>query len=653
MSERRRVPGETRAVGGHAFITDHDLHRLAAGTHYRAYEKLGAHPWKQEGVTGVHFAVIAPSAERVSVIGEFNEWDPNATPLARCHDSGLWCGFVANVGPGALYKYRVNSRCENYSADKADPFGFAAEVRPQTASKVWDLSRYRWGDDSWMRNRGHHNAHDAPISIYEVHLGSWMRVPKEDNRWLTYRELAERLTDYVRTTGFTHVELLPITEHPFDGSWGYQTVGHYAPTSRFGLPDDFMFFVDTLHQANIGVLLDWVPSHFPSDEHGLGYFDGTHLYEHADPRQRTHPDWNTLVFNYGRWETRSFLISNAIFWLDRYHIDGFRVDAVSSMLYLDYGRRDGEWIPNDQGGKNNLEAIRFLRTFNERVYGEYPDILTVAEESTAWPMVSRPTYLGGLGFGFKWNMGWMHDSLAYFSKDPNHRSYHHKQLTFGLMYAFAENFILPFSHDEVVHGKGSMIGKMPGNEWQQFANLRALYGFMFGYPGKKLLFMGSEFGQLREWNHDASLDWHLLDLPRHRGLQRWVRALNTFYRAQPALHEIDFDGAGFEWIDNTDYRRSVLSFLRKAKDPQDCIVFACDFAQAPLGNYQLGVPTSGIWTEALNSDATLYGGSGQGNLGRLEAVSVPCHGQPNSLTITLPPLTVLAFTPEAAGTRAP
>ena len=585
-----------------------------------------------------------PNAERVSVIGDFNGWQVDATPLTRRGESGLWCGFVPGVGPGALYKYRVVSRFHGYAADKADPYGFAAELRPGTASKVWDLSGYAWGDDVWMRDRGPRHRHDAPISVYEVHLGSWMRVQEEGDRWLTYREFAPRLADYAREAGFTHVELLPVTEHPFDGSWGYQTLGYYAPTSRFGTPDDFMAFVDTLHQAGIGVILDWVPAHFPSDEHGLGYFDGTHLYEHADPRQGKHPDWDTLVFNYGRRETRSFLISSARFWLDRYHVDGFRVDAVASMLYLDYGRRDGEWIPNMYGGKENLEAIDFLRTFNEWVYREYPDILTLAEESTAWPGVSRPTYLGGLGFGFKWNMGWMHDMLQYFSTDPIYRKYHQDQLTFGLVYAFSENFILPLSHDEVVHGKGSMLDKMPGDDWQKFANLRALYGFMVGHPGKKLLFMGCEFGQRREWSHERSLDWHLLEQPLHRGLQRWVRDLNTVYRGQPALYEVDHDGAGFEWIDAADGRRSIVSFLRRAKDPRDCVLFVCNLTPTPHTNYRIGVPSGGVWIEAINSDATLYGGSGQGNLGRLDAVPVPCHGRPHSLTMTLPPLAVVAFT---------
>ena len=626
------------------FLSDYDLHLLGEGTHDRAYEKLGAHPWHVDGQDGVHFAVVAPNAERVSVIGDFNGWTPDVTTLACRGDSGIWCGFVPGLEPGALYKYRVCSRFHGYAADKCDPYGFAAELRPGTASRVWDLARYTWGDDAWMHERGRHNGHDAPISIYEVHLGSWMRVPEDGGRWLTYREIAPKLAEYVHDLGFTHVELLPVSEHPFDGSWGYQPVGYYAPTSRHGTPDDFRFLVDSLHQAGVGLILDWVPAHFPNDEHGLGYFDGTHLYEHADPKQGTHPDWNTLVFNYGRRETRNFLISNARFWLDEYHVDGIRVDAVASMLYLDYGRRDGEWVRNIHGGRENLDAIALLRRLNEIVYRDYPDILTTAEESTAWPGVSRPTYLGGLGFGFKWNIGWMHDTLEYFSKDPIYRRYHQNQLTFGLVYAFTENFILPFSHDEVVHGKRSMLAKMPGDEWQRFANLRALYGFMYGHPGKKLLFMGNEFGQWHEWNHDQSLDWSRLDDPAHQGLRRWVRDLNTFYRSHPALYEVDFEGHGFEWIDASDVQRCVVSFARKANDPSDRVVFVCSFTPQPQSNYRVGVPQAGVWTEALNSDAEIYGGSGQGNLGRLEAVPVACQGRPHSLTVTLPPLGVVVFT---------
>ncbi|MFH1143359.1 MAG: 1,4-alpha-glucan branching protein GlgB, partial [Candidatus Eisenbacteria bacterium] len=525
---------------------------------------------------------------------------------------------------------------------------FAAEIRPQTASRVWELSGYAWGDGAWMAARGARQALDAPMSIYEVHLGSWMRVPTENNRWLTYHELAVRLAEYAREMGFTHVQLLPVTEHPFDGSWGYQTVGYFAPTSRHGDPDDFMAFVDHLHQAGIGVLLDWVPAHFPRDIHGLAYFDGTHLYEHADPRQGEHRDWGSLIFNYGRREVRNFLLANALFWLEQYHIDGLRVDAVASMLYLDYSRSEGEWIPNPHGGRENLDAVDFLKRFNQLVYEKHPDAVTIAEESTAWPMVSRPTYLGGLGFGLKWNMGWMHDVLFYMSKDPVHRQFHHGSLTFGLLYAFHENFILPFSHDEVVHGKGSLLAKMPGDEWQKFANLRALYGYMFTHPGRKLLFMGGEFGQWNEWDHDRSLDWHLLERPLHRGLQRWVRDLNTLLRGEPALYELDFDPAGFQWIDVNDSRQSIVSFLRRGRDERSVIVSVCNFTPVTRHHYRLGVPHPGIWREALNSDAPLYGGGGQGNLGGAETIPVGAHGQAHALDITLPPLGILVFKPERA-----
>jgi 1,4-alpha-glucan branching enzyme len=559
-------------------------------------------------------------------------------------ETGIWECFAPGVQPGTLYKYRVESKSDGYRADKADPFGFAAETRPQTASRVWDLSTYRWGDSEWLHQRSRRNLYESPMSIYEVHLGSWMRSP-EDNLCLTYREMASRLADYVEQVGFTHVELMPITEHPFDGSWGYQTVGYFAPTSRFGNPDDFMYFIDILHQRGIGVILDWVPAHFPRDEHGLGYFDGTHLYEHADPKQGLHPDWDTFVFNYGRNEVRSFLTSNALFWLDRYHIDALRVDAVASMLYLDYGRRQGEWIPNRYGGKENLEAVDFLRVLNERVHAEVPGTTVIAEESTAWPMVSRPTYLGGLGFGFKWNMGWMHDTLQYMSIDPVHRSYHHNLITFSMVYAFSENFVLPFSHDEVVHGKGSIIGKMPGDDWQKFANLRVLYGYMFGHPGKKLLFMGCEFGQWREWNHDQSLDWHLLEYDSHAGLQRWVRDCNTFYREAVALHQIEHEPAGYEWIDCTDSQVGAISFLRRAKNREDTAIFVCNFTPVPRHNYRIGAPYAGFWQERLNSDATLYGGSGQGNIGGVEATTSPMHGRPYSLIITLPPLACVVFRP--------
>jgi 1,4-alpha-glucan branching enzyme len=630
-------------------LTEFDLHLFSEGTHYRTHEKLGAHITEVNGIAGTHFAVWAPNAEKVSVIGDFNNWDPERNPMRNRGPTGFWECFIGGVGPGTLYKYWVKSRHHDYVSERADPYGFASEIRPQTASRVWDLSGFEWNDADWMATRGQRNALDAPISIYEVHLGSWMRAPEEDNRWLTYRELAARLADYSEHMGFTHVELLPVSEHPFDGSWGYQTVGYFAPTSRFGTPDDFMYFVDTLHRRGIGVIIDWVPAHFPTDGHGLGYFDGTHLYEHADPRQGLHPDWDTFVFNYGRSEVANFLISNAIFWLEKYHIDGLRVDAVASMLYLDYGRREGEWVPNRFGGRENLEAIEFFRRLNSKVYEEYPEVMTIAEESTAWPMVSRPVYLGGLGFGYKWNMGWMHDMLEYMSQDPVYRAYHHGKITFSMLYAFSENFILPFSHDEVVHGKSSMLGKMPGDDWRKFANLRLLYGYMTGHPGKKLLFMGCEFGQWREWNHDTGLDWHLLEYQPHQGLQRWVRDLNTFYRGEPALYELDADQRGFEWIDCNDSRYSVVSFLRRGRSADNAIVFVCNFTPVPRYNYRVGVPFSGFWKEVLNSDAPLYGGSGQGNLGGVHAAPVGMHGRAYSLTLTLPPLGMVAFRPERRG----
>ena len=626
-----------------ALLSDFDIYLLAEGRHFQSYEKLGAHIREVDGVRGVEFAVWAPNAREVSVIGDFNGWQPGANRMTVHPEVGIWEGFVPGLEPGALYKYHIRSNANHYEVDKADPYGFAAEIRPNTASKVYNLAGYEWQDRDWVAYRGQKQALDSPIAIYEVHLGSWARVPEEGNRWLTYREMASKLVEYVHHMGYTHVEFLPINEHPFDGSWGYETVGYFAPTSRFGSPHDLMYLIDTLHQNGIGVILDWVPAHFPNDAHGLGFFDGTHLYEHADPRQGQHPDWGTFVFNFGRTEVRNFLISNALFWFDRYHVDGLRVDAVASLLYLDYGRREGEWIPNSRGGKENLEAIDFLRLLNETAYGSFPGILMVAEESTAWPMVSRPTYLGGLGFGYKWNMGWMHDVLDYMSKDPVHRSYHHNRITFSLMYAFTENFILPLSHDEVTHGKGSMIGKMPGDDWRKFANLRLLYGFMTGHPGKKLLFMGCEFGQWKEWNHDESLDWSLLQYPFHSGLQRWVRDLNTFYRGQPALYELDADPAGFEWIDCCDTQRSILSFRRKGRDTAAQVVFVCNFTPEPRQNYRVGVPAHGEWKELLNSDAPMYGGSGQGNLGSVTAAPIPMHGQPYSLNLTLPPLAIIAF----------
>jgi 1,4-alpha-glucan branching enzyme len=623
-------------------LSDFDLYLFAEGTHSRAYEKLGAHLSERNGHLGVQFAVWAPNAEHVSVIGDFNNWNISAD-IMRPNSAGVWEGFVPDIGSGAVYKYHVISRDRPYAVDKADPYGFAAEIRPRTASRVWDLQDYSWLDHSWMANRAKNNSLNSPISIYEVHLGSWRRVSEEGNRWLTYRELAPLLADYVHDAGFTHVEFLPIMEHPFDGSWGYQIIGYFAPTSRFGTPSDFMYLIDYLHQHGIGVILDWVPAHFPKDEAGLGYFDGSHLYEHADPRQAEQPDWNTFVFNYGRNEMQNFLISNALFWFDKYHIDGLRVDAVASMLYLDYGKREGQWIPNQYGGRENIEAIHFLRAVNERVYETFPDVMMIAEESTSWPQVSRPTYLGGLGFGLKWNMGWMHDMLDYMSQDPIFRSYHHNLITFSLVYAFSENFVLPFSHDEVVYGKGSMLRKMPGDDWQKFANLRLLYGYMVGHPGKKLLFMGDEFGQWSEWNHEASLEWHLLKNPLHAGLQRWVRDLNTLYRGQSSLYEFDSNPAGFEWVDCKDSQRSVISFLRRGRNAGNQILFVCNFTPVVRENYRVGVPLEGSWKEILNSDAPLYGGSGQGNLGSLSTIPLPIHGRPFTLNMRLPPLGIVAF----------
>ncbi len=627
-----------------SMLSNEDLFLFNEGSHYRLYEKLGAHPIVIDGVEGTYFAIWAPNAKQVSVMGEFNGWDKSSHPLSPKGQSGIWEGFIPGMGKGTIYKYYLVSHRRGYRVEKADPFAFYAETPPRTASVVWDLD-YDWRDHQWMEKRHTHNALDAPISIYEVHLGSWQRVPEEGNRPLSYRELGPRLTEYLKQLGFTHVEFLPVTEHPFYGSWGYQTTGYFAPTSRYGTPEDFMYLVDCLHQHDIGVILDWVPSHFPSDEHGLGYFDGTHLYEHSDPRQGIHPDWNSFIFNYSRHEVRSFLLSSALFWLDKYHIDGLRVDAVASMLYLDYGRKEGDWIPNKYGGREDLEAINFLRRFNEAVYQESPGVQTIAEESTAWPMVSRPTYLGGLGFGLKWDMGWMHDTLEYITKDPIYRKYHHNNLTFRLIYAFFENFVLPLSHDEVVHGKGSLLGKMPGDDWQKFASLRLLLGYMYAQPGKKLLFMGAELGQWREWAHDESLEWHLLQYLPHSGLQQWVSDLNQFYREQPALYELDFEQAGFEWIDCNDVEHSVISLIRKGRSSNNLLVVVCNFTPTTHSNYRIGVPGPGLWRELLNSDAKDYGGSGQGNLGAVEAAPIPLHGRPYSLTITLPPLATVFFEP--------
>lgn len=623
-------------------LTDYDLYLWGEGTYLRAWEKMGAHPMVVAGQSGTYFAVWAPNADYVSVVGDFNNWDNGAHPLRSLGASGVWAGFIPGVHQGALYKFFISSRY-GYKVLKSDPFAFYFEKRPGTASIVWDISGYNWNDREWMSNRSLKNNFNSPLLIYEVHLGSWRRVPEEGNRWLSYRELAPILAEYVKEMGFTHVEFLPVSEHPFDGSWGYQTIGYFAPTSRFGTPQDFMYLVDTLHQNNIGVIIDWVPAHFPKDEHGLGFFDGTHLYEHADPRQGEHRDWGTFIFNYGRNEVRGFLLSNAHYWLELYHIDGLRVDAVASMLYLDYSRPEGEWIPNRYGGRENLEAIDFLKKFNETVYAHHQGAITIAEESTAWPLVSRPTYVGGLGFGFKWNMGWMHDTLSYFSKDPIYRKYHHSNLTFGLLYAFHENFILPLSHDEVVHMKGSMIGKMPGDEWQRFANLRLLYGYMYAHPGKKLLFMGNEFGQWREWDHDSSLDWHLLSYPYHRGLWNWVKDLNRLVLSEPALYRYDSEPRGFQWIDCNDSEQSTLSLMRMADKEEDTIVCVLNFTPVPRHRYKVGVPILGFWKELLNSDSKFYGGSGMGNLGGVEAKEEPWHGRPFHIEITLPPLACVFF----------
>ena len=621
-------------------LTEQDLYLLREGTHRRLYERMGCHL----GAERARFAVWAPNARRVSVIGDFNAWDAAAHPLeARRDGSGVWEATVPRVKRGDRYKYRVESRYGDYCVDKADPFAFFAEVPPGTASRAWTLE-YEWGDGDWLAGRRSRNALAAPISIYEVHLGSWRRAA--DGAFLSYRAAAHALAEHVTALGFTHVELMPVTEHPFYGSWGYQTTGYFAPTARYGEPQDFMNLVDVLHQAGIGVILDWVPSHFPGDAHGLAFFDGTHLYEHADRRQGIHPEWNSLIFNYGRNEVRAFLLSSALFWLDRYHVDGLRVDAVASMLYLDYGRAEGEWIPNAAGGRENLQAIEFLRGLNTAVYREYPDVQTIAEESTAWPMVSRPVDVGGLGFGLKWNMGWMHDVLAYFAEDPIHRKHHHQQLTFSLWYAFRENFVLPLSHDEVVYGKRSLAAKFPGDKWQRLATLRALLGYMWGHPGKKLLFMGGELAQEREWTHDGALDWELARDPAHAGVERWTADLNRLYRREPALHRRDFDHTGFEWIDGGDADSSVVSFLRRARDPASALLIVCNFTPVRRVNYVVGVPFAGHWHEALNSNAADYGGDGSGNFGGIDAAPVPAHGRFYSLTLTLPPLAALFFTCE-------
>ncbi len=627
-------------------LGDLDVHLLAEGTHLRLHERLGAHPGLMEGVSGTAFAVWAPNAHRVSVIGPFNEWDGRRNPMRKRVECGVWELFVPGVEPGALYKYEIRS-AQGDLLLKADPIAFASERAPSTGSVVHGLVEHRFSDEAWMARREAGDPRAKPISIYECHIGSWRRVPEDGNRQLTWRELADTLVPYVAGMGFTHLELLPISEHPFEGSWGYQPTGLFAPTSRQGSPDDFAYFADQCHQADIGLLLDWVPGHFPTDPHGLGRFDGTALYEHEDPRLGYHMDWNTLIYNFGRREVANFLWSNALYWLERFHVDGLRVDAVASMLYLDYSREPGQWIPNAFGGRENLDAIHFLRRLNELVYAEQPGSITVAEESTAWPAVSRPVYVGGLGFGFKWNMGWMHDSLHYMQTDPVYRKYHQNDLTFGLLYAWSENFVLPLSHDEVVHLKGSLLTKMPGDVWQKAANLRAYFAYMWTHPGKKLLFMGGEFGQLREWNHDTSLDWHLLNEgPFHKGIQAVVRDLNLLYRSEPALHQLDCDSAGFEWIDSSDWENSVLSYLRRGRDPGQCAVIVCNFTPVPREGYRVGVPRAGSYREVLNTDAASYGGSGIGNMGRVEATDHPAHGRAASVLLNLPPLGVLVLQPD-------
>jgi len=641
---------EQRAIP--SLFSEFDFYLFGQGKHYHIYEKMGAHQRTVNGVSGINFAVWAPNARMVSVIGDFNHWDRSANPMILRHaELGIWECFVPNLKPGTLYKYAIYSRFNNYHADKIDPYGFAFELRPSTATIVADISQYQWHDERWMRQRGLQQDFHAPISIYEVHLGSWRHVPErhqegavEEDRFMTYRELAHALAAYVKKMGFTHIELLPVTEYPYDGSWGYQTTGYYAPTSRFGSPADFQYFVDYMHQQGIGVILDWVPSHFPKDGHALSYYDGTHLYEYADPRKGEHKGWGTYVFDYGRSEVCNFLIGSALFWLREYHIDGLRVDAVASMLYLDYMRPAGEWVANQYGGREHLEAVNFLRQFNEAVYAEIPGAITIAEESTAWPLVTRPTYVGGLGFTYKWNMGWMHDMLEYMHLDPIHRRYHHNNITFSLMYAYSENFVLPFSHDEVVHLKGSLLTKMPGDLWQRFANLRALYGYMWGHPGKKLLFMGGEFGQWHEWNYKESLDWHLLEPPsdpHHAQLQTYVQELNRFYQTEPAFSELDTNPEGFSWIDCYDTENSVISFMRKGKHPEDTVVVICNFTPVPRSGYRVGVPYAGEYYEVLNSDDTRFGGSGIRNEQHMPSGPLYWQSCPHSILLTLPPLSTI------------
>lgn len=624
-------------------LSDDDVFLLNEGSHFRLYDKLGAHPATTgDGETGVQFAVFAPAAKQVAVMGAFNDWQRDTHPLRPRANSGIWEGFIPGIEPGALYKYHIHSRHAGYRVDKADPYAFRCQIAPETASVVWDLG-YEWGDEDWMRRRAESAIRQAPVSIYEVHLGSWMR--DADGGFLSYRELAPRLAAYVHDTGFTHIELMPVMEHPFYGSWGYQCTGYFAPSSRYGTPQDFMFLVDTMHRHGIGVILDWAPAHFPDDAHGLGFFDGTHLYEHEDPRQGIHPEWGSRVFNYGREEVQSFLYSSAFFWAENYHADGIRVDAVTSMLYLDYSRKNGEWVANQYGGNENLEAIAFLRRLNEELYRHFPGFQTWAEEATAWPMVSRPAYLGGLGFGYKWDMGWMHDTLSYLAQDPVYRKFHHDKITFRAVYAFSENYVLPISHDEVVHGKRSLLEKMPGNEWERFANVRLALASQFLHAGKKLLFMGCEFAMPGEWSHEAGLPWDLKDTPAHGGIWRLVRDLNTLYRGEAALHRYDCEPAGFEWVDCLDNENSVLAFLRVGGPADAPALVVFNFTPVPRLGYRLGVPHGGRWAEVLNSDAPIYGGSGMGNLGGQWAEAVPTHHHPYALTLTLPPLACVVLRP--------
>jgi 1,4-alpha-glucan branching enzyme len=619
-------------------LSDFDLHLFSEGRHLHVYNILGAHIQEIDGIRGVRFATWAPNAERVSVVGDFNNWDGRVHPMRNRGDSGVWEIFIPGVGVDALYKYELRNRENGSVVQKFDPYAHASELRPNTAS-LTTQSAYQWNDSDWLKQRADQHWMHRPMSIYEVHLGSWRR--DSSGNFLNYRELAEQLVEYVKDLGYTHIELLPITEHPLDASWGYQTIGYFSPTRRFGDPDDFRYFVDHCHSNGIGVLLDWVPAHFPKDQHGLANFDGSPLYEHADPRRGEHPDWGTLIFNYGRNEVRNFLISNAIYWLKEFHIDGLRVDAVASMLYLNYSRENAEWVPNIHGGNENLEAISFLRELNTATHGEHPGTLVMAEESTAWPQVTRPTELGGLGFSMKWNMGWMHDTLNYFTRDPAYRSYHHDQLTFGLLYLFTENFILPFSHDEVVHGKASMLYKMPGDEWQRFANLRLLYSYMYTYPGKKLMFMGCEFGQGREWNFDQALDWYVLDYPLHQGLHHAVQDLNQLYRKFPELYQNEFQPNGFEWIDCHDYQQSVISFIRR--NDENFIVVVLNFTPVPRQGYRLGVPVAGTYSEVFNSDSEYYAGSNVGNGGDIHTDATPWMNHPHSLNLTLPPLAAIVL----------